>query len=328
MIDFVKIDIPFYPREKLLKNSNLDFKSNYSLSTGEIEQDKVTAEYKGMKFISLSTNRLIVQGSLHKYYNFLNNNFAPNQISKEQKTKGFNGNTFNLTQLKYAVNHLCRLNNINPKQAVLRNFEYGLNIQINNDCQIFLNSLIRHKNKEFSSVKDISQYYRQVKNQRFIIKCYDKQIQYQMPMPIIRFENKQIKMIGLINLPIKCLADLTIKENLESLKHLLVKKWDEVLMYDFTIEISNLKGKERSKIKDLSNPLFWQSIKSNHTHRHKEKLKELSLKYGKNIKKIFMNEIIKQWDKQNQNCVTFNRLFKNENCVIFNHSDKGLILTQ
>lgn len=313
MIDFIKIEVAFYDRNRLLKNTFLDFKGDYSMSTGNIDEAKIVAEYYGIKFISFQSQRLILQGSIHKYYNFLTRTNAPNQVRTEQKAKGFNGNTFNLTQLKYSINHLCSLIKIEPKEAILRSFEYGLNIAINQECQTFLSSLIRHKCKEFSSIKERQQYFRQAKSQRFIVKCYDKQIQYGISQPTIRFENKQIKMIDLKQLPIKNLADLTDKSNLDNLKKSLLKKWDEVTMYDFTIQKAQLNRKEIDKIKDLSNPIFWQSMQSNHTHRHKKKLKELSITYGENIHVKFRDQLTNQWANQNQHCVTFNQLFENQN---------------
>lgn len=310
MIDFIKIEIPFYSRAKLLENRFLDFKSKYSLTTGELSESKIIAEYKGMKFISLNSNRLIIQGSIHKYFNFLQNKTAPNQYTAEKIAKGFNGNTFNNTQLKFAINNLCNTIEIKPNKAILRGFEYGLNITIKHKCNLFLNSLIQHKNLTFSSVKDINQFYRQAKHQRFIVKCYDKQIQYGLNKQTIRFENKQTKMIDLNNLPIVTLADLQKSKNLNLLLPLLLKKWDEVILYDFTIKKKLLSKNQKEKNKDLSNPYFWQNTKANHTHRYKKRLKDYSIKFGSNVHQDFKIKMQEQWQKQNQNCVTFNRLLK------------------
>jgi hypothetical protein len=311
LIDFVKIQIPYYPREKLLNNRLLDFKSDYSLSTGELSEVKIMAEYKGMKFISHKSNKLTIQGSIHKYYNFLQNVKAPNQLTPDRIKKGFNGNTFHLTQLRLAIDSLCNKLEIKPNKAMLRGFEYGLNIIIDYECDTFLNALIRHKILGFSIAKDYCQFYRQVKHQRFIIKCYDKQIQYGLDKPMIRFENKQMKMIDINNLPIKTLADLKENKNLDSLKLLLLKKWDEVILYDFTINKELLSKSQKLKNKDLSNPYYWRSTKSNHIHRIKKRLKEYSKNYGLNVHQDFKNKMQNQWDFQNQKCVTFNRLFLN-----------------
>ena len=89
MVDFVKIEIPFYNSVKLLKNKLLDFKGNYSMTSGEVNEIKIIAEYNGMKFISYSSNRMEIRGSIHKYFNFLSKVKAPNQISSEQIAKGY-----------------------------------------------------------------------------------------------------------------------------------------------------------------------------------------------------------------------------------------------
>lgn len=312
MIDFIKIEIPFYQRTNLLNNQKLDFKADYSLTTGETFDEKMVAEWNGMKFISTSSERLFVQGSIHKYYNFIKKEYAPNQFSEQRRKKGFNGNTFNLTQLKYSINHLCDLIKIKPLEAILRGVEHGLNIDIENDSHEFLDALINHKQISFSSVKEIDQYFRQVKHQRYIIKCYDKQIQYGLENSIIRFENKQMKMFDLKSISIKTLEDLMNIKNLTELKLLLLKKWDEVVLFDYTIKKRHLNNSQKNQLKDLSNPRIWQKIKSNHTHRFKMRLKSFSENYGTNLHKEFKKKLNNQWDFQNQNCVTFNRLFKEQ----------------
>lgn len=310
MIDFIKIEVPFYKRDALLKNASLDFKADYSLTTGETFEKKVVGIYNGMKFISFESGKLIIQGSIHKYYNFLQDITAPNQNTQQQIAKGFNGNTFCLSQLKFGVLHLCNILKIEPREAILRGFEYGLNVTIEGNCQTFLRALMMHGNLPFSIDENALKFYRQAAHQRYIIKCYDKQIQYGLDKPIIRFENKQMKLKDFENLPISSLEDLTKVENLEILKNLLLKKWREVLIYDFAIHKRKMSLKDNQRLKDLSNPNYWIGLKSNHRDRPRKKLKEYSIQYGLDIHNQFANSLSIQWDFQNKNCVTFNRLFK------------------
>ena len=298
MIDFIKIEIPFYPRKTLVNNRLFDFKGDYSYSTGELREEKIVAEFKGMKFISLTTERLFVQGSIHKYHNFTKRITAPNQKTEWQIAKGFNGNIFNLIDLKESINHLCGIMGIKPNEAILRGFEYGLNISIENNPQSFLNALIQHKATPFGSEKDLNKYYRQSKHQRYIVKCYDKQIQYGLDKPIIRFENKQMKMQDLKTLNIQTLNDLTNPDKLDGLKNLLLKKWDEVTLYDFTINKSKLSKTQKNQLKDLSNPREWAELKRHKNLRSRNRLKRYSENHGKNIHLTFRKQLEKQWDLQ------------------------------
>lgn len=298
MIDFIKIEVPNYPREMLLNNSLFDFKSDYSHSTGEISEEKAVAEFNGMKFISLTTERLFIQGSIHKYHNFTRGITAPNQKTDEQIAKGFNGDIFNLTQLKESIEHLCGTIGIKPNNAILRGFEYGLNIFIENNPQAFLCALIQHKTTPFGSQKDLDIYYRQSKHQRYIVKCYDKQIQYGLDKPTIRFENKQTKMRDMRSLQIQTLDDLTAPDKLEGLKKLLLKKWDEVTLYDFTINKKKLSKRQKNQLKDLSNPREWAELKRHKNLRSRNRLKRYSENHGKNIHLTFRKQLQKQWDLQ------------------------------
>lgn len=80
--------------------------------------------------------------------------------------------------------------------------------------------------------------YRRAYHCNFSIKAYDKSLQFDLPYELFRFEIHFNKMRDLKQYRIIYLSDLKDKSKLESLKNELLTKWDEVLLYDWTIDLN------------------------------------------------------------------------------------------
>ena len=326
MIDYVKAEVYGCSPVDWTNISHLEFKGSHSTRTGLIDHKKI-ANYFNLKFIIYDSGRMYIAGSLHKYYNFLQNISAPNQHNNKQREKGFNGNQFSYTQLSFVLNDLRSKFKIDLNQSILRNIEFGLNISHHFDTEKILENLMLHKGREFN--KPLSVSFREATHSQHWIKCYNKSLQYGMKDNLLRFEIKYKKMKQINDLGIIYLSDLKNRNLLKKVKRELLKRWNEILFYDYTITENQLNENEKLLIMNFKNPLFWKGIKSNHLDRPKKRYYELESKYSEQLKEKLHHLINENWETLNKRCVTFDRFFKEEsnNCVIIDHSTIGSTLT-
>lgn len=309
MIDFVKIYLENINLEKLIYSSGLDFESGISKTTGEIKENLLIAEYHFCKITvkkATSTNpHIIFTGSLHKLWNSISNTTAPN-FCENKIYKGFNGNLFNLIDFNSIVSHLENLFDCNASQMRIQNIEFGINANLNFFPNDFLKGLLYHKSNLFDFSH--SGNYAQAIHNNYILKIYNKSFQYAMPEKVLRVEVKFVKMIELRDLYIKTLADINAT-TLKKAKETLLKRFNEVVYYDYTIDKTRLLKREIIALQNYSNPRYWiEDVKPIHRDRPKKRLQDLILKHSQNLHNQIENEI--------------------ENCVIFNRSSIELNITQ
>jgi hypothetical protein len=138
---------------------------------------------------------------------------------------------------------------------------------------------------------------------------------------VLRVELKIMKMIELKDLQIKTFADINI-DTLKKAEILLLKRFNEVMHYDYTIAKNKLSKLKYEQLKSYSNPRFWiEDLKPIHRDRHKKNLKSITLQFSKNLHQQIRTNIVKK-------CVTINQLSENQKCVIINHSSIRLNTTQ
>lgn len=330
MVDYVKMYLINIDTERLLNLSALDFKSEISRSSGDINETVFIAKYYQCEIIIKRNNKedntdgllvnphVLFTGSIHKMWNEFNRIKAPNH-KDEQVYKGFNGNQFTIHGIIEVRKHLENLFDCNSNQMIFQNIEFGVNTTPKFSPSLYLKGLLYHKNIpfEFSHSGNNSQ----VKHQFFIFKIYNKSHQYKMSYSVLRVELKITKMEELKGLEIKTFSDIN-ENTLNKAKSLLLKRFDEVMHYDYTIQKNKLSKNKLLKIKDYSNPRYWiQDLKPMHRDRHKKSLKEITLNCSDNIHQQIREDIIKK-------CVINNRLSKNSKCVIINHSNIQVDTTQ
>lgn len=306
MIDFVKFRVQVN-RVEFDKNDLLDFKECYSKKTGFIER-KSRAVYNGLKFDLYDNSLLIVSGSIHKYFNFLHTIKAPNQISPEDIQKGFNGNLYDYNQIKFTLNHIAESFKLNLNECKILNIEIGLNLSHSYNTTQILSGLMLHKGKQFN--KPLANTYREAVHQRYYFKIYDKSLQYGLTENIIRVELKYKKMIDLNSIEVHTLYDLLNKSKLTTMLSLLRAEFDKTLIYDYTIDKTRLNAKELIKIKDYSNAIFWDNIKSNRRNKPKRNLDTLIYQYSQNIQSNLSESIQTTANELIKNRVIFNPVLK------------------
>lgn len=317
MIDYVKILFSNVDPTRLYNLPFLDFETPLNLKTGEIKSEK-TVMYNHCKITIYDSGVVLFAGSIHKFYNSLQNVKAPND--KAQKLyRGFNGSQFNINNIFFVRNHLEKLFDCSTKQMLFQNIEFGINTAPGFCPQLFLKGLLYHKGKlfEFKYRNQFSQ----VKHQQYYLKIYNKSEQYKMGIATLRVEIKVVKMKFLEQTGIKTFADINTS-TLKNAENLLLKIFDEVLNFDYTIDKKVLTSRQKQSLLNYSNPRYWLiDLKAEHRDRHKKKLKEFILKYSDNLKEKVRQEILKK-------CVIINHLSENTKCVIINSSSIGLNITQ
>lgn len=303
-IDFVKIQ--YTDKDYELPTDKTDFIISVNNETGETDNKK-EGEYFGMKIIKYASGRVMVKGSIHKFFN----------------RTDFNGNDFDMKNFSSALQDLEMELGLNHKYCRLENIEIGINIQLPFDPNVILQNLLFHRSVEFNKTISGSFYYQSAKTE-YIIKIYNKTAQYkkrlkriasnpnikneqdqeeisflketiekQLQNNILRFEVKFLKMNILNDLGLIYLSDIVKPEMSGFLKSLLLKEFQEVHFYDNTMDESKMTGSEVNKLKDYRNPNYWINLNKKDKYYHKNRFEKMTLKYSQNLKGK-VSELIKQ----------------------------------
>lgn len=272
MIDFLKFRVINIDVNLLRYNPLLTFHSNRNDDTGELtyigRNGKGRTPYYFAIYLCFAikiyvTGRIVISGSIHKYFN----------------NGEHNANDFRYSDFIVSLNSLLKTLNLNPENCILENLEVGLNFKPLVNSQNFLNNIFLHRKKR--SIQSRDGYYKQIEHSQYYVKIYDKAYQYSLDYPLIRFELKYIKMQKVNKLGYYTLLDL-LTIGLNPFKDILIKELDQILYFDNTI-------KSNSRLLDkYNNPLYWYELASNKSKaslykKHLSKLKELTRKNSDNI---------------------------------------------
>ncbi len=337
MFDFVKTNITQNIKSELLNNSLLSF---VRTSDSEGVVLKEIAEYKNFKFI-IGERFVNVNGSLHKYYNNGQHNY----------------NNFTILNLVEVLSDLSIKFDINPLLSTLHNLEFGVNVILPFDVNMFLNSILSYKGKEYEKeTYNGKGYLLRFPFDNYHLKIYNKSFQYELTSNVLRFEIKVKKMeyFKRNNIELSTLSDLLKNTIYNDLKNLLLEAFNELLIYDNTIKLKGLPAKEKQLLKDGSNPKYWIELREKDKNKFKYKRKEfrkLVIEYGdqdlqKTVYKLIedkCNELTNPNDKTDKiifeylsqftdrklpELTTFGSATNNKEFTRINSSNKGLISVQ
>ena len=281
----------------------------YNESTKELSTRSVAVYHhckiEVIKNIDSGTCTVLYSGSIHKMWNSLNGIKAPNH--ETNNFKGYNGNQFTLKQIVEVREHLQMLFNCNAIQMMFQNIEFGINTQPKFLPQLFIVNLLYHNGVMFEF--KFNRTYAEVVHKNFRIKIYNKGLQYCMNEPTLRIEIHIKRMIELKDTGIKTFADIN-KNTLNSAFKCLLRRFDEVMYFDKTINIKTLTTKEKRLIPNYKNKSYWiDDILPQHRDRQKKKLKKFIEFNSNNLHAQLRQELINK-------------------CVIINSSNIELKLTQ
>ena len=317
-IDYIKARLKNLDISKLLESEKLDFKTEYSRSTSEIDTTKYRAKLHFCEITIYESERVMLTGSIHKMHNSIKNIKASNYELTKDTYKGFNGNTFYLDEIIFIRQYLCKILSTTADNIIFENIEFGINCNVSFDPKIFITALLFQYGKKFEFRYDEN--YAEVRHSRYKIKIYNKSNQYGMPNKTLRVELKITKSIELKKLGIKTFADINTK-TLTTAQELLLKKFDEVVYFDPTIRKKELRTKDKALIKLFRDVRYWlEDLKPNHRQRPLKKLQHITTVNSDNLHAQIKAEIIKK-------CVIINRPQQSSICVISNSSNIGLNIT-
>jgi hypothetical protein len=241
MIDYIK-GVSYLPGlgQKLLTSEYLHFEIKVDNDTGEILHHE--AEYNNLKFkIFPSVWRVQMSGSIHKYWNNGVHNY----------------NDFNVLDVADVLKDLQNKFGIDPKEMRLENIEFGVNVITPYNPNIFLDNLISFKNHPFDrmrvqgagkgKVATLSQY---------ILKIYNKTLQYGLINNVLRYEIKVTKM-KYLNQGTIYLSDLLNTRFIFGCFTNLISSFKDLIVTE-RINKKVLSIKHRQKFIELNNPRAWE----------------------------------------------------------------------
>lgn len=237
---------------------------------------------------------LIVDGSLHKNH-FNGKNYLP----------------FTWDKVLTEIDNLETGLQLTGQFAEIVNLEIGVNIKLPVGVFSFLKkNLIAFKGHLFNR-------YNPDKNKmclgyvcpltQYSVKLYDKGKQFNLPDNLLRFELRYLKMQTLKKRGIKQLTDLTDIQKVNGLLSLLLAAWDNILLFDSSINLKNkvLKQSELNLLRDGSNPKYWEALKEKNSRQfnyQRDKFKELIKKYGTGWHEKIRELIKTEWETLFKNC--------------------------
>jgi len=265
MIDYIKIIRLSVDIEDLLNNSLLNFVTKTSFSTGEVyENESLVAEYKGLKFVikynSIGNRYVSLSGSLHKYGN----------------DGKHNHDQYNYIKLCQDIYSLQILFNINLSKSTLNNLEFGVNINLPFDPNNFLYNIIDHKGQRFNKEKTKDKYYIYSEHSNYKIKIYNKGLQNNLSINLLRFEIHCNRMYHLKDTNIKTLMDLTDKTKLSKLGLILMKHFDELLIND-EIDSDNMSRLDKQLLTNGTSHYYWDKLKTTHPFNYPKRRNKFKL---------------------------------------------------
>lgn len=287
MIDGVKILCNLSPSD-WTSNKNLSFRSWADLSTGEIPHDSKHADLKGLHLSIISGNTgtfCNLRGSLPKYFNNGENNAFDYDYSDF------------LTTCDLLRDDL----KINPKEAVLRGFEFGVNINLPFDISAIYEAVKSFK-MNICGINKVEGKRNGVRFdfQQYEIKIYDKgQQQTGKKSRLMRFEIVVKKMAFVKSLGIKTLADLQNTRVWVELSKILLKVWAEIIFIDKLLRYKLMSNHQQKKYLRFFDIHYWANLNRNTYYKAKNDLNKLQTLYeGKhNTKQIIYTLIAEKCQK-------------------------------
>ena len=324
-LDYVKLKIRNPNINKILQSKKLNFKGNYSQSTGEIFETKLIAKIHYCKVEVFKSGSVYFTGSVHKLFNSLNGILAPN-YTKSKKYTGYNGNQFTIENIETVKVYLTRLLYCSANQMVFKNIEIGLNLTVLFNPQKFLTGLLYHRGKQFEHSLNKSLWVAFKNDYR--MKLYNKSKQYGMSNYTLRYELHFDRMARIINLGIATLEDVT-KITLNKVHRLvLINEFSEIVYYDNTISKEKLTRRQLSDLTKYRDVRYWiEDLKSNKRDAPRKKLTEIIVNHSSNLKSQIIINITKTGVINTRYFNSNNSKIKKQTRVINTHSNINVFVT-
>lgn len=309
MIDGITIRTLITNREEWSNLTGIDLSAPTYISSGEmkarISENCTVTKYYGKWEGFFIDVREVNSGVSTKFYLNIRGSFHKNHFN------GKNYQPFSYSDLQYQIRHICESLFIKPESARISSLEFGVNIITPFNVKAFLdNNVLDYKGKIFDKYfpdkrgLELGLFCRLSQYQ---IKLYDKGKQNKLDDNLMRFEKKCKKMQVLKKMGILYLSDLLDKAKVYSLKPILLRAWNDVLIYDIedsemlSIEISD---DDKRFLLDGRNHKYWGKIKENDRNRfnyQRRKYRELVKRFGLNYHSLVYDKLGETWDSLFEN---------------------------
>jgi hypothetical protein len=296
MYDFVRLETKNMAfKNALLDNAILNNKSSLlNIDTGEIA-GKVKNQFKGLTFELYPSGRIVIYGSLHKYFNDGIHNY----------------NDFGNKELTDVLNEL----EINFSKEVLNmtvtGLEFGININTPFTPKIFIDRCISFNSKERNPIikNDCKGFDKGISFNLidYRIKIYNKSKQYGRPINILRLENKYLRSRKFEGAGINVLSDLLNQNSNRFLFIDLYKNIDEMIFKEDLDEKRLTRNEERVYLECINT---WNWGEWNKAKRIKRKNQ--------------YNGIIKKHATSNYKTLILEAMTNKYKSIMYNHKSTNL----
>lgn len=251
---------------------------------------KETDTFKGSRQ-SGKSYVLLIEGSLHK--NFFG---------------GKNYERFYYNDLREELYKLRSKLCLRLDDCFIQNIEFGVNIEVPFGVEEYINrSVLLHCTQRFNEYKPDRNGFvlgRHARHSQHEVKCYDKGGQNSLNYPLMRFEERVTRMQYLIRkgCQIRTLKDFTDFKKVSALGELLLRAWDNVLIFEPGIkEDKNLFTPAQMKlIRDGQYRDYWMNLLKNDRkkfNRKRETFRKLMVKHSQvNTNSIIRKLIHEEWE--------------------------------
>lgn len=235
------------------------------------EEYKTIFQNKNMKLTFYPSERIVIGGSLHKYFNNGKHNFDQ-----------YDEQAFNAT-----IQQLYVDTSIRPENIRITGLEYGVNITPPIPTNEILNRCFQHRGIDIEEV--ISRHdgkYHRAKHDAYELKLYNKGIQYNKGNEVFRIEIKTTNWSKYRQHGVTTLHDFIECDKTPFVQN-LTNRWNNVLFSDPTTTYNEQWHK-------YTNREYWRELRSGsrtNFHRHWQQMRTLSEQSGDNIQYVVNNLI-------------------------------------
>ncbi|MDO6736516.1 hypothetical protein [Wenyingzhuangia sp. 2_MG-2023] len=275
-IDFIKAEVIGLSKTVFETNSLLDFICKVSTSTGEIFEYK-EARFKNFKIQIFNSGRVWISGSIHIYSNDGKHNY-----------NDMNQSCF-LNTLKLLKKELL----IEPFNLKILNLEWGYNIiPLLLMSNYVIDRCVQHLSVDKTVGIDckIEGKYIQFKHSNYILKIYNKGLQYKLNKEVLRIEVKQMNWSKYRAKGIYTLEDF-INCDKKVFFDELITQWNNIIFYDIDNTITK-------KYIEYQTNTFWNERNNLYSRKNKkyhlDKLKKLNKTIGYNTQNKIVELLIKK----------------------------------
>lgn len=295
MIDYVKLQINskiFV--DNLRRNQLINIKNESDDNTGELEKQR--AKYRNIQFLLYPDGKVIIEGSLHKYYNEGIHNF----------------NDFGFSELQEVIKDLSQKFDLEPQTAFIHGFEFGVNILTDLNPSEVLKMIVFYGKNSVNKMTVSANNSDGIicKQTNHVLKIYNKGLQYKQPENILRVEEKILRMRKIEHLNFKTLHDLTIKHKIESLGKPLLEMFEMLIIHE-PINQKELSKPDLKLYEQAGNPRYWESLSRSQRCKKRAKYEALIQTYSTTkVKETLKLKIAEKWDAMLKNGYEYTGLEK------------------